>query len=137
MRSSRQVQTSLFQKNSFLNGPKKLGFVRTPLYSKQLLKRSQETSFCSYVWKYFYLCSGATIPLLLACSVLYFCLVASWCFWYFWCVQNLFLKKNKEFKTALMTSFTLLLQPNLFFLLRTFFLNSNVVFEKVLMLITA
>ena len=26
-----------------------------------------------------------------------------------WCVQNIYVKKNKEFKTALMTSFTLLL----------------------------
>ena len=79
------------QKNSFLNGPKKLIFVLT-------FKRSQETSFCSYVWKYYYWCGGTTIPLLFACSVLCFCLVASlcfWCFWCFWCVQNLFVKKNK------------------------------------------
>ena len=27
----------------------------------------------------------------------------------FWCVQNLFVKKNEEFKTALITSFILLL----------------------------
>ena len=43
-----------------------------------------------------------------------FCLFASLCFlcflcfWCFWCVQNLFAKK-REFKTALMTLFTLLL----------------------------
>ena len=31
-------------------------------------------------------------------------------FWCFWCVQNIFVKKHKEFKTALLTSFTLLLK---------------------------
>ena len=30
------------------------------------------------------------------------------CFWCFQCVQNLFVKKNKKFKTALITSFILL-----------------------------
>ena len=44
-----------------------------------------------------------------ACSVLCFCLVASLCFRCFWCVQYLFVKKNKVVKTALITSFTLLL----------------------------
>ena len=80
---------------------------------KITFKPSEETSFCSYVWKYHYWCSGITIALLFACSVLCFCLVASlwfWCYWCFWCVQNLFVKKNKEFKTALIISFTLLLQ---------------------------
>ena len=72
---------------------------------------------------------------LFACSVLYFCLVASlcflcflwflcflcfWCFWCFWCflcflcflcVRNIFVK-NKEFKTALITSFILLLNSS-------------------------
>ena len=74
------------QKNSFLNGPKKLIFVLT-------FKRSQETSFCSYVWKYYYWFSGTTILLLFACSVLCFCLVACLCFWCFWCEQNPFIKK--------------------------------------------
>ena len=40
-----------------------------------------------------------------------FCLVAFLCFWCFWCVHNLFAKnkkQNKEFKTPLITSFTLL-----------------------------
>ena len=57
-------------------------------------------------------CFLSAFLFLFACSVLYFCLVASlcfWCFWCFWCVRNLFVKKNKAFKTALITSFTLLL----------------------------
>ena len=96
------------QKNSFLNSPKKLAFVRTLLYSKKyLLRRSQETSFCSYIKKYYCWCSGTTIPLLFAYSILWFCLVPSLCFWCLWCVQNFFVKK--KFKTALTTSFTLLL----------------------------
>ena len=36
-------------------------------------------------------------------------LCAFWCFWCFWCVRNLFVKK-KEFKTALIPSFILLLK---------------------------
>ena len=63
---------------------------------------------------------GEKVTDLLIC-VLCFCLVAFlcfWCFWCFqcfwyfwcfWCVQSLFLKK-KEFKTALITAFTLLLK---------------------------
>ena len=45
----------------------------------------------------------------LVICVLRFGLVAFLCFWCFWCEQRLFLKK-KEFKTALITSFTLLLK---------------------------
>ena len=44
--------------------------------------------------------------------VLYFCLgvfMLFGAFGAFWCVWNLLVKKNKEFKTALVTSFTLLL----------------------------
>ena len=33
-----------------------------------------------------------------------------WCFVRFWCLRNLFVKKKKEFKTALITSFILLLR---------------------------
>ena len=65
---------------------------------KQLFKRSQETSFCSYVWKYYYWCGGTTIPLLFACSILCFCLVESLCFCCFQCMQNLFVKKIKSLK---------------------------------------
>ena len=45
----------------------------------------------------------------LGCSFVLSC--AFWCFWCFLCVRNLFVKKkiNKEFKTALITSFILLL----------------------------
>ena len=46
-----------------------------------------------------------------------FCLVVSLCFWCFWCLwymRNLFVKKIIEFKTALTTSFILLLFPVIF-----------------------
>ena len=58
------------------------------------------------------------VPLFAFCAFarLYFCVfwcflcfLCSWRFWCFWCVQNLFVKKKKEFKTALITSFILLL----------------------------
>ena len=45
------------------------------------------------------------------------------CFWCFCCVQNLFVKKNKGFKTALITSFILLL--NLSCYKHEFFNNYN------------
>ena len=49
--------------------------------------------------------------------VLCFCLVVFLYFfcalWCFWCVRNLFVKKKKKFKTALITSFILL--PEFFF----------------------
>ena len=59
--------------------------------------KTAETNFYSYIQKYYYWCSGTTVPLLFTCSVLCFCLVASlcfWCFWCFWCVQNLSVKKK-------------------------------------------
>ena len=103
----RSQETSFCLYVCFLNGPKKLVFVC------KLFKRSQETSFCSYVWKDYYWFSGTTIPLLFACNVLCFYSIASLCFWYFfcaflcfWCVQILFVKK-KEFKTVLITPFTI------------------------------
>ena len=46
----------------------------------------------------------------------FFCFLCFWCFWCFfcflcfWCVRNIFVKKKKKFKTALMTSFTVLLK---------------------------
>ena len=41
------------------------------------------------------------------------CAISSfWCFSCFWCVRNLFVKKNEGFKTALITSFILLLRKN-------------------------
>ena len=69
---------------------------------KQLFKRSEETSFWLYRSKYYYWRSGNTIPY---CSLVAFCAFTwSLCFWCFWCVQNLFVKENKEFKTALRLS---------------------------------
>ena len=56
----------------------------------------------------------AFFKFLFTCSVSCFCLVASLCFRCFWCVQNLFVrKKKKDFKTDLITSFTLLLKFSL------------------------
>ena len=43
------------------------------------------------------------------CVVAFLCFWCFWCFQCFWCEQRLFLK-SKEFKTALITSFTLLLK---------------------------
>ena len=40
----------------------------------------------------------------------FLCFLCFRCFWCFWFVRNLFVNKNKEFKTALITSFILLLQ---------------------------
>ena len=51
------------------------------------------------------------------CFVAFLCFLCFWCFWCFlvlfgafWCVRNLFVKNNKKFKTALITSFILLLR---------------------------
>ena len=49
---------------------------------------------------------------LLGCVFMHFGTFCAFCaFGAFWCVQNLFVKKNKEFKTALISSFILLLTP--------------------------
>ena len=68
---------------------------------------------------------------LFACNVLCFCFIASlycWCSWCFWCVQKLFVKKRKEFKTDLISSFTLPLKFILikaWFFLITIFINHH------------
>ena len=58
-------------------------------------------------------------------GIFYFCSLIAFCafawlrlcaFWCFWCVQNLFVKKNKEFKTSLITSITLLFAMFVFLL---------------------
>ena len=65
-------------------------------------------AICAFAW----LCSCA------------FCLFGVFrCFWCFSCVQNLFVKNNKEFKAALITSFILLLP----FPLHIWWLNENTV----------
>ena len=63
----------------------------------------------------------------------FLCFLCFLCFLYFLCflcLQNLFVKINKKFKIALMTSFTLLpdssdYQHNFFFFLRSFFLSQS------------
>ena len=98
-------------------------FVHAKSFHKKNFKQSQETSFCSHIQKYFYWCSGTNISLLLPCSLLCFCLVVSLCFLCFLVLLvqlKSFCKKNKKFKTALMTSFTLPL--NLSYYKHEFFL---------------
>ena len=103
----RSQETSFCLYVCFLNGPKKLVFVC------KLFKRSQETSFCSYVWKDYYWFSATTIPLLFACNVLCFYLVAYLCafgaFFVLFCAFGVWksLRKKKEFKTVLITPFTI------------------------------
>ena len=60
--------------------------------------------FCTFAWLRFcaFLCFWCFLVLF----------GAFWCFWCFLCVQNLFVKKNKEFKTDLITSFILLLNSS-------------------------
>ena len=84
-------------------GPKKL------VFACMLFKQSQETSFCSYVWKYYYYFSGTNIT----CSLVAFCAFA-WlrlcpfsafgAFLCFWSVQNLFIKK--KIKSSIITLIT-------------------------------
>ena len=80
------------------------------------LKTSKEKShllaylgFCAFV-------------LLLGCVLVLFYLLCIWCFW---CAQNLFVEKkiNKEFKTALIISFTLL--QNSYYYKQNFFLSKS------------
>ena len=100
-------------------------FVHAKSFHKKNFKQSQETSFCSHIQKYFHWCSGTTISLLFPCSFLCFCLVASLCFLCFLVLLvqvKSFCKKSKEFKTALMTSFTLLLNLSYY---KHEFLNHN------------
>ena len=57
----------------------------------------------SHLFAYLRFCAFPRVSLCLLVLLLL------WCFWCFWCVQNVFVRKNKEFKTALITSFILLL----------------------------
>ena len=95
MRPSRQF--------SFLNGPKKLDFVR--MY-------------------------GSTITGLVGPPHPYCLLVAFCTFFCFWCVQNLFVKKKKEFKTALITLFTIWGYQDTF--KPVFFLQKDITHTKTL-----
>ena len=63
-----------------------------------------QAHFCSLIC---ILCSCLVV--FLCFLVLFVLLVLFGTFWCFWCVRNIFVKKNKEFKTALITSFLLLL----------------------------
>ena len=62
--------------------------------------------------------------LLCYCLVAFLHFLCFLCFWCFWCAQNLFVKKiNKEFKTALIISFTLLLNSSCY--KQNFFLSKS------------
>ena len=58
----------------------------------------------------FYFCSLVAFCAFAWLRLCAFVLLCFWCFWCFWCVQNLFVTKNKGFKTALITSFILLIK---------------------------
>ena len=88
MRSSRQFQTSLFKK--FTSTKAKTAYKRTKIKAHKKHLRKKKTRLFAYL----------RFVLLLGCVFVLFVLFVH--------VKFFCKKKNKEFKTALMTSFTLL-----------------------------